>query len=206
MSPSQVEIAPKVELHLHIDNSISYQGVARIKPSVTLEEYERLYVAPSRCANLKEFLCCAPRHLELLQSAETLHILVEDIYAQLQRDGVVYAELRFAPLLHTNQGLSAAEVVEAVSAAAKAMTTRTGIETRIILCTLRHFTEAQSMATVRLVEDFRSHRVVALDLAGDEAGFPIQPHVAAYEYAHERGSPQPLTPEKPSALTACGRR
>ena len=57
----------------------------------------------------------------------------------------------------------------------------------LILCTLRHFTEAQSLLTSELVEKFRGSRVVALDLAGDEAGFPMDAHVGAYRYAREHG-------------------
>jgi len=177
---------PKVELHLHIDNSISYEGLTRIKPSVSPEEYGRTYVAPARCTNLNQFLSCAPRHLALLQSTETLQILVDDIFGQLERDAVIYAELRFAPLLHTAQGLRPESAVETIAAAMRSMIKATGIEARLILCTLRHFSESDSLATVRLVDEFRESGVVALDLAGDEAGFPIQPHVAAYKFARDR--------------------
>jgi adenosine deaminase len=183
----EIAAIPKVELHLHIDNSISYEGLTRIKPSVSPEEYQRTYVAPARCTDLKQFLSCVPRHLELLQSTETLQILVEDIFRQLERDAVIYAELRFAPLLHTAQGLRPESIVETVAAAMHSMITATGIEARLILCTLRHFSEADSLATVRLVEHFRGSGVAALDLAGDEAGFAIQPHAAAYTFARDRG-------------------
>jgi adenosine deaminase len=57
----------------------------------------------------------------------------------------------------------------------------------LILCTLRHFNETQSMLTAKLVNDFRGSRVLALDIAGDEAGFPLDEHVAAYRYAREHG-------------------
>jgi len=60
------------------------------------------------------------------------------------------------------------------------------VEARLILCTLRHFTEQQSLETVRLVERFKGTNVVAIDLAGDEAGFPISPHVSAYAFAVEK--------------------
>ncbi len=66
------------------------------------------------------------------------------------------------------------------------MIRETGVDARLILCTLRHFTEVQSMTTVKLVEKFRGSRVVALDLAADEAGYPLDAHVAAYQYARER--------------------
>jgi adenosine deaminase len=74
-------------------------------------------------------------------------------------------------------------VVEIVDRAAETMIRETGIEARLILCTLRHFTDAQSMETARLVEQFRGSLVVGLDLAGDEAGYPIDAHIAAYDYA-----------------------
>jgi adenosine deaminase len=57
----------------------------------------------------------------------------------------------------------------------------------LILCTLRHFTEAQSMLTAKLVKDFHGSGVVALDIAGDGAGFPLDAHIAAYRYAREHG-------------------
>jgi adenosine deaminase len=63
----------------------------------------------------------------------------------------------------------------------------TGLQAGVILCTLRHFTAAQSMQTAELVEKFRGSRVVALDLAGDEAGFPLDAHIGAYRYAREHG-------------------
>ena len=67
------------------------------------------------------------------------------------------------------------------------MIRETGIEARLILCTLRHFSESQSMETAKLVEDFRDSRVAALDIAGDEAGFPLAPHIPAFRYAAGRG-------------------
>jgi adenosine deaminase len=178
---------PKVELHLHLDCSLSWAGLRRLKPEVTAEEYAREFVAPARCANLAEFLSRVPKVLALLQSEEVLALLVEDVFEQLQQDGVIYAELRFAPLLHRQGGLAPERVVDVVDAAVERMARRTGIAARIILCTLRHYTEDDSLRTAALVWAFRDRMVVALDLAGDEAGFPLRPHVAAFRYAHEHG-------------------
>ncbi len=178
---------PKIELHLHLDCSLSYTAVSRLAPQVTREEYEREFVAPARCTNLADFLSRAPKGFQLMQSEEALRTVVEDVFEQLARDGVVYAEIRFAPLLHTQEGLAPERVVEAVEDAAARQSSATGIEAGLILCTLRHFSEEQSMETARLVEQFRGSCVVALDLAGDEAGFPLDAHIAAYRYARERG-------------------
>jgi adenosine deaminase len=178
---------PKVELHLHLDCSLSYKAVARLDPTVTRQEYEREFVAPARCTNLADFLARAPKGFRLMQSEAALRLVTEDIFEQLEDDGVVYAEIRFAPLLHLDEGLTAERVVHVVERAADEWSRATGVESGLILCTLRHFSEAQSMETARLVEQFRGSRVVALDIAGDEAGFPLDAHEAAYRFAREHG-------------------
>lgn len=178
---------PKVELHLHLDCSLSYRAVSRLAPHVTREEYARDYVAPARCANLADFLLRAPRGFQLMQSEQSLQLVVEDLFEQLADDGVVYAEIRFAPLLHTAQGMTPEQVVAVVERAVEQQSCASGIEANAILCTLRHFNEEQGLNTAKLVGQFRGSRVVALDIAGDEAGFPLDEHVSAYRHAREHG-------------------
>ena len=178
---------PKIELHLHLDCSLSYQAVSHLAPSVTREEYDTDYVAPAKCTNLADFLQRAPKGFQLMQDEYALRHVTEDVFRQLRDDGVIYAELRFAPLLHLEQGLKPEQVVTIVDRAAEDMIRETGVEARLILCTLRHFTETQSMLTAQLVKQFQGSRVVALDIAGDEAGFPLKPHIEAYRFAHEHG-------------------
>lgn len=178
---------PKVELHLHLDCSLSYEAVSELAPHVSREQYGRDYVAPAKCTNLAEFLSRAPLGFELMQTKDSLRLVTEDLFKQLGKDGVIYAEIRFAPLLHTERGLTPEQVVEVVDRATESLIQSTGIEARLILCTLRHFSEQQSMETVKLVEQFQGSRVVALDLAADEAGFPLDAHIGAYRYAREHG-------------------
>lgn len=178
---------PKVELHLHLDCSLSYDLVRRLDPAVTEEIYRRDFIAPAKCRNLADFLTVAPREVALMQSEEALQLSVADLFRQLQRDHVIYAEIRFAPLLHTEKGLSAREVVEIVEAATAQARRTSGVEARLLLCTLRHFSAEESMQTVRLVEQFRGTSVAGFDIAGSEADFPLAPHVAAFEYARAHG-------------------
>jgi len=178
---------PKIELHLHLDCSPSFRAISTLAPAVTREEYQREYVAPKRCTNLADFLSRAPRGIALMQTESALRLVVEDLFQQLVEDGVIYAEIRFAPLLHTERGLTPERVVAAVEDAAERLASETGVQAGLILCTLRHFNEEQSLRTVRLVEEFRGSRVVALDLAADEAGFPLDAHVGAYRHAREYG-------------------
>lgn len=178
---------PKVELHLHLDCSLSYSAVCRLDPSISRQEFDAEFIAPRRCTSLADFLTHAPRGFQLMQTEDSLHLAIEDVFAQLAADKVIYAEIRFAPLLHISNGLSPEAVVAAADRATEDCVRSTGIEARLILCTLRHFSREQSLATAQLVDRFRGTRVAALDIAGDEAGFPIDAHVPAFRLAIDRG-------------------
>jgi adenosine deaminase len=180
---------PKVELHLHLDCSLSYEVVSQIDPTITFERYRNDFVAPDKCLDLAEYLLRAPSSYPLMQTEEQLFLVTLDLFEQLRRDHVLYAELRFAPLLHTERGLSARQVVAAVEAATAQAVDSTGIEARIILCTLRFYSTAQSLETVRLVEEFRGTYVAGFDIAADKPGDVIQDHLPAFQYAHDRGIP-----------------
>ena len=182
-------LLPKIELHLHLDCSLSYDVVSTIDPSVTKEEYIEHYIAPEKCINLADFLTRAVTGFALMQTKKQLQLVVYDLFKQLQADNILYAEIRFAPLLHTQKGLTPYEVVIATEEATAKAVKETGIEARLILCTLRHFTEAQSMETVKLVAQFKNTYVAGFDIAGDEAGFPIDTHINAFNYAKEKNNP-----------------
>jgi adenosine deaminase len=180
---------PKVELHLHLDCSLSYEVVSQIDPSITLEDYRTDFIAPAKCVDLADFLARAPKSYPLMQTEEQLRLVTFDLFEQLRRDNVLYAEIRFAPLLHTERGLSPRQVVTTVEAATAQAVRSTGIEARIILCTLRYYSAAQSLETVHLVEDFRGTYVAGFDIAADKPGNVIEAHISAFQYAREKGIP-----------------
>jgi adenosine deaminase len=181
----QINLLPKVELHLHLDCSLSYEVVKKIEPSVTEQEYLQDYIAPAKCTNLADFLTRAIKGFALMQTKEQIQLVVHDLFKQLLADNMLYAEIRFAPLQHMEKGLTAYEVVAAAEEATAQAVIETGIEARLILCTLRHFSAAQSMDTVLLVEQFRGTYVAGFDIAADEAGFPIDNHIEAFKYAKD---------------------
>lgn len=176
---------PKIELHLHLDCSLSYKVVQQIDPSVSLETYQQNFIAPAKCNDLADFITRADCAIALMQSREQLRLVTLDLFEQLQEDGVIYAEIRFAPLLHTQQGLKGREVVQTVLDAMEEGIGKTGVQAGLILCTLRHYSEEESLETVKLVKDFESTRVVGFDIAADEAGFPINAHIAAFQFAQK---------------------
>jgi len=161
--------------------------VSRLDNSVSLEEYQRDFIAPRRCTSLADFLTRAPRGFQLMQNEAALALVVEDLFEQLAADGVIYAEIRFAPLLHLERGLTPEQVVAAADRATEACIRQSGIDARLILRTMRHFDREQGLLTARLVHDFRGTRVAALDIAGDEAGYPIDANIPAFRYAIDHG-------------------
>jgi len=181
---------PKIELHLHLDCSLSYDVVRKIDASISPADFREKFIAPAKCRDLADYLTRAPQGFALMQTERQLQLVTRDLFDQLQRDSVIYAEIRFAPLQHLQKGLTPENVVEIVEQATAAAIRETGIEARLILCTLRHFSEAQSLQTVKLVERFRGTTVAGFDIAADEAGYPIDAHIAAFRYACDRKIPR----------------
>lgn len=181
---------PKAELHLHLDCSLSYDVVKAIRPETTQEEYNQTYVAPRKCADLAEYIRVVNNSVELMQTKENLQLVTFDLVRQLREENVIYAEIRFAPLLHIEGGLQAEEVVQVIDEALDEAATKAGLEAGLILCTLRHYTSEQSMQSVKLAEAFIGNsRVTGFDIAADEAGFPLDNHIEAFTYAREKGIP-----------------
>lgn len=177
---------PKVELHLHLDCSIGYDAARRLRPGMTLAEFEREFVAPPRCKDLAEFLSCVAPSVSLMQTETALRLSVESLFRQLADDGVVYAEIRFAPMLHLER-LSPESVVETVLTAVKEQESKHDIKAGVILCTLRHFDETKSLQTANLVKRYARDGVVAIDLAADESAYSVDSHVRAFHLVQEAG-------------------
>jgi adenosine deaminase len=176
-------LLPKIELHLHLDCSLSYEVVKQLNPSITEKEYGQDFIAPAKCIDLADYISRASKGFELMQTKEQLRLVTLDLFRQLKADNVLYAEIRFAPLLHTAKGLSSREVVETVNKTTEEGIQTYGIEAGIILSTLRHYSEAESMETVQLTKDFKGSTIVGFDIAADEAGYGIANHIKAFEFA-----------------------
>lgn len=181
---------PKIELHIHLDCSLSYTVVQQLDPSVSFEQYQDEFIAPAGCSDLLEYIRRSAKGYTLMQTKEQLRLVTLDFLEQMDRDNVIYVEIRFAPLLHTEQGLTPAEVVNVIQDALEEGRSRYKVIARLILCTLRNYTEKQSMETVKLVEQYQPQGwVVGFDIAGDEAGYPVSAHEKAFAYANEKGIP-----------------
>ncbi len=133
---------PKVELHLHLDCCLSYAAAAKLSPGLTRGQYERDFTGPDRVNGLTDFLSRTLNHVALLQTRDGLVTCVEDLAGQLERDNVIYAELRFAPAQHTRLGLDAGEVVQIVADAIEALRGSSPVTMKLLLCSLWHLPRA----------------------------------------------------------------
>lgn len=187
MTRDELNALPKVELHLHLDCSMSFTSVNALDPSVTPERYRAEFLAPKKCVNLVDYFRYLAPALALLQSREALRVTTIDLMRQLAEDGVIYAEIRFAPQLHRQTGLTPEEVVETVLAAVAEGREAYPVEARLILCQLRPEDTANGLELVRIAEKYRAHGVGGVDLAGDETGYGLGEHIPVFSKARDLG-------------------
>lgn len=173
---------PKVELHVHLDCCLSFDALKKISPEISLSTYKEKFIGTGS-NSLKDYIKCADIALEYMQTKQQLEIVVEDLFNQFKSDNIIYAEVRFAPLLHLKKGLSAEEVVKIVSEKTFIESKKSGIEVGLILCTLRHFNKKESLRTAELFNSFSNKNIVGFDLAADEAGYPLDNHLKAFQIA-----------------------
>lgn len=168
----------KTELHLHLDGSLppaTLLKLARMRgvhlPAETEEVVHALATVPEDCRSLADYLKCFELPTLLLQSAQTLYVAADDLLDTLRADGITYAEIRFAPQLHTREGLSQAEAVQAVL---RAVRDHPSPRTGVILCMMTTGDMAQNTETAALAVRYRAEGVCGLDLAGQEGARPLE--------------------------------
>lgn len=167
-----------IDLHLHLDGSVPYQTVRELlaKEGRSLPEADlrkRLSVSPD-CRNLDEYLDKFDFPLSLMQTAENLRLIVRELLAELRGQGLVYAEIRFAPQKHT-ETLTQAEAVQAVLDgrddfyAWQKGQEGDDLHANFLLCLMRLVEQNEAnWETVKVAKDFLDQGVAGLDLAAPE--------------------------------------
>ena len=180
-----------IDLHLHLDGSLSMDSVKRLAAlkGVQLPDdatlLQQLQVQPD-CRNLNEYLEKFAFPCSLLQSEEAISLAVQTLCEELQAQGLIYAEIRFAPQLHLLEGLTQDKVV----AAACEGLHRTDFPAGLILCCMRgNDNREENLVTVRMTEKYLGRGVCACDLAGAEALFPTKDFKELFDLAKELGVP-----------------
>ena len=181
-----------IDLHLHLDGSLSLASVrdlAQLQNIAVEPDDEKLLnmlqVGPD-CRDLNEYLEKFAFPCSLLQKSEAITRSVENLRRELKEQGLLYAEIRFAPQLHTLQGLTQHQVVEAAVKGLKA----DGVRANLILCCMRgDGNREENLETVRLTAEFLGKGVCAADLAGAEALFATGMFEDVFALARELGIP-----------------
>ena len=177
-----------IDLHLHFDGSLSISNARALAAleGVALPEDDNelkvaLTVSPD-CKDLGEYLTKFAFPLSLLQSEAAIEQGMYTLCRELDAEGCIYAEIRFAPQLHLDKGLDQKKVVEAAIRGFK----RSAIDGGLILCCMRGDDNAAlNETTVEIAREYLGKGVVALDLAGNEAGFPTDSFASLFARARE---------------------
>lgn len=184
-----------LDLHLHLDGAITVEMAKKLAklqhiylPFASQREFEKqLYISPE-CENLDEFLKCFAFPLILLQTKEGIEKAVLLLSEELKKQHVIYAEVRFAPQLHTRQNMSQEDAVLAAIAGIK----QAEIPMNLILCCMRgENNKKENIETVELARKYlvRHGGVVALDLAGAEGRYPTEAYRELFSLARSYDIP-----------------
>lgn len=171
MDIKEIKTLPKIELHCHLDGSVSYDALQVAAPDNKLFRREMLQ-APVPCRSLKEYLQCFDAVLPFLQTEAALENAAFDVLRQAAEENVIYIEVRFSPGLHCEGGLSYSQVCRAVLKGLEKGEERFGVKSRAILCMMRGKSSAYNDKVLDTAEEFLGYGVAGADLAGNEAAYP----------------------------------
>ena len=183
--------APKVLLHDHLDGGLRPQTALELArdigydqlPTSDPDELRQWFIADSPGSDLVRYLEGFSHTIVVMQTKDQLTRVASECAIDLARDGVVYAEIRFAPELHTARGLTLEEVVAAVLDGFASGTRQAALEghriiVRAILSAMRQANLSETIAA--LAVSFRDRGVCGFDIAGPEDGFPPTQHLSAF--------------------------
>jgi adenosine deaminase len=177
---------PKVLLHEHLDGGLRPSTVIDLAkesgygglPTEDAGELAAWFHRGAQRGNLPEYLEGFAQTCGVMQTKDALERVAYEFMEDMREDGVVYAEVRFAPLLHTGGGLTQDEVVAAVLEGLRRGEADFGVRWGLIICALRDL--SASLEAAELAIRWRFAGVVGFDLAGEEAGFPPKKHIDAF--------------------------
>lgn len=183
-----------IDLHLHLDGAITLEiakelaALQNVELQVQDNELHARLAVPPECESMNDFLKCFDFPLTLLQTKEGISEAVYQVLENIRRQNVIYAEIRFAPQLHTQNGLSQDDAVQAAIEGLG----RSGLSANLILCCMRGTdTREANLETVELARRYlvENGGIVAIDLAGAEALYPTEDYRGIFELAAGYGIP-----------------
>lgn len=187
-SLDEIRRAPKVLLHDHLDGGLRPETIVDLAreggydelPSMDPGALHEWFVESAGSGSLERYLETFAHTVGVMQTTEALRRVAYECAADLAADGIVYAEVRFAPEQHIRRDLTLEQVIEAVLDGFATGGAEHGIRVGTLLTAMRH--AARSMEIAELSVRYRDLGVVGFDIAGAEAGYPPTRHLDAFEY------------------------
>lgn len=179
---------PKTDLHVHLDGSLRLTTILDLAqqdgvelPADTAEALARAMHCGENTGSLVEYLKAFDITLRVMQTEDSLYRIAYELAEDAAAENVRYMEVRYAPMLHTRNGLRLAAVVEAVLAGLRQAQTDRGIESNVIVCGIRNISPDSSLEMAELAVAYKNRGVVAFDLAGAEYDHPAKHHKDAFQ-------------------------
>lgn len=184
---------PETDLHLHLDGSLSIEVVKTLADRIGYyfcgKDIKGLLSVGENCESLPDYLKCFDLPGMLLQTEEALELASCDLVKRLAGQGLVYAELRFAPQLHKQKGLTQGQAVEAVVKGVKKGCLETGIYAGVLLCAMVNGSDAENEETMELAKAYLGRGVVGADIAGPEGFVPMEHFEGMFKRVYQAGVP-----------------
>ena len=190
----KIEKMPKAILHLHLDGSLRpetvYKWLKEQGKDVTLEEVQKNLMVDKDCRDLNEYLQKFNLPLEVLQTEEHIEQATFELFEDLASQNVIYAEIRFAPSLHTGKGLDYNQIVEAAIKGMNTAKEKFDIDGNLILCCMRgEDNSVDNLATVVTTKVYLEKGICVIDLAGAEALYPTKDFEEFFKLAKKYNIP-----------------
>lgn len=170
---------PKVDLHVHLDGCLTPETLIRLaeQQGLSLPSEDAADLIPflrvsEDCTNLTEYLSKFDFVLPFLQTSEALEQVAHQVVEQAANHRVKYIEVRFAPQLHRNAGMTIEETISYVIKGLQRGEEQFGIKARVIAICMRNHSLEANLAVVEAASQYIGKGLVAVDLAGDELSYP----------------------------------
>ncbi len=181
---------PKTDLHVHLDGSVriatiidlAKQGNIKL-PTLDAKKLRQLIVCGEHTQSLDDYLRGFPIVNLVLQSKEGLQRAAYELAEDAAAENVRYMEVRYSPILHTDEGLKLTEISQAVIDGLKRAEKDFNIKTGVIICGIRNMDPATSIKLAELAIAFKNKGVIGFDLAGGEYNHPAKHHKEAFDLA-----------------------
>lgn len=180
---------PKAELHIHIEGSLEpeliFEMARRNGLSLPYESVESLRAAYA-FTDLQSFLDIYYAGAGVLQTERDFHEMAWAYFQRAHADHVIHAELFFDPQTHTERGVSFATVINGLGSACQRAQSELGLRSELILCFLRHLSEADAFATLEEARPYLG-RFIGVGLDSSELGHPPEKFARVFAEARKLG-------------------